>query len=215
VISFALPADFNGVFVTGATQSNTVALAAAREWAYARLGHNVAQDGVAGAPRVPVLAGAAHSSIDKALAILGLGRRSLERLPAIAGCTAVDIHALGGRLGELAGSPAIVVASAGEVNTGDFDDIAAIAALCRAHGAWLHVDGAFGLFAALSPRHADRLRGIDAADSITTDLHKWLNVPYDSGLVLCRQPELQRRVFRATSAYLGDSPDPLHLTPEN
>jgi len=212
---FGLPADHEGVFVTGATQSNTVALATAREWAYARLGHDAAEDGLAGAPRVAVLAGAAHSSIDKSLAVLGLGRRSLERLALLPGRTALDMGALSRRLGELSGQPAIVVASAGEVNTGDFDDLAAAAAICREHGAWLHVDGAFGLFAALSPKHAGRLRGVEEADSITTDLHKWLNVPYDAGVVFCRRPDLTRRVFRATSAYLGDSPDPLHLTPEN
>lgn len=212
---FGLPADFAGAFVSGATQSNTVALAVARGWAYARLGHDVAQDGLAGAPRVPVLTGAAHASVDKALAILGMGRRSLERLPTLPGRMAVDVSALEARLRTLDGGPAIVVASAGEVNTGDFDDIAAVSALCREHGAWLHVDAAFGLFAALSPGHAGRLRGVEGADSVTTDLHKWLNVPYDAGLVFCRRPELQRSVFRATSAYLGDSPDPLHMTPEN
>jgi hypothetical protein len=160
---FGLPADHEAVFVTGATQSNTVALATAREWAYARLGHDAAEDGLAGAPRVAVLAGAAHSSIDKSLAVLGLGRRSLERLALLPGRTALDMGALSRRLGELSGQPAIVVASAGEVNTGDFDDLAAAAAICREHGAWLHVDGAFGLFAALSPRHAGRLRGVEGA----------------------------------------------------
>ena len=212
---FGLPGDFAGVFVSGATQSNLVALATARQSVYARLGHDIAQQGLTAAPPLRVLAGAAHSSILKAMAVLGLGRDALQPVATRPGRTAVDIEAMAGTLAAREGRPTIVVASAGEVNTGDFDDLAALADLCARHGAWLHVDGAFGLFAALSPEHASRLRGVERADSITVDLHKWLNVPYDSALVFTRVPEAQRAVFRASSAYLGDSTDPLHYTPEN
>lgn len=212
---FGLPDRFAGVFVSGATQSNLVALATARQAVYARLGHDIAQQGLAVAPPLRVLAGAAHSSILKAMAVLGLGRDALQPVATQPGRTAVDVDAMAIALAARAGQPSIVVASAGEVNTGDFDDLDALADLCARHGAWLHVDGAFGLFAALSPEHAPRLRGIERADSVTVDLHKWLNVPYDSAVVFTRMPEAQRAVFRASSAYLGDSTDPLHYTPEN
>lgn len=212
---FGLGAEFTGYFVSGATQSNTVAMATARQWAYAKLGRDVAEDGLVGAPSLRIVGGAPHSSLGKALSVLGLGRGSIETLPCLPGRTAVDIDALARRLADRDGRPTIVLASAGEVNTGDFDDLAAIAALCARHEAWLHVDAAFGLFAALDPSRAPWLAGIERADSVTVDLHKWLNVPYDSALVYTRHPALQRQVFRAASAYLGDSPDPLHHTPEN
>lgn len=212
---FGLPEDFAGVFVSGATQSNLVALATARQAVYARLGHDIAQQGLASAPPLRVLAGAAHSSILKAMAVLGLGRDALQSVATLPGRTAVDVSAMANALDSDGGRPTIVVASAGEVNTGDFDDLAALADLCTQHDAWLHVDGAFGLFAALSPDHASRLRGVEHADSVTVDLHKWLNVPYDSAVVFTRDRDAQRAVFRASSAYLGDSADPLHYTPEN
>ena len=212
---FGLPDDFAGVFVSGATQSNLVALATARQAEYARFGHDIAQQGLSAAPPLRVLAGAAHSSILKAMAVLGLGRDALQPVATLPGRTAVDVAAMATALASGEGRPTIVVASAGEVNTGDFDDFAALAELCARRGAWLHVDGAFGLFAALSPEHASRLRGIERADSVTVDLHKWLNVPYDSAVVYTRDREAQRAVFRASSAYLGDSSDPLHYTPEN
>lgn len=212
---FGLGEEFAGYFVSGATQSNTVALATARQRLYAQRGHDVAEQGLAGAPQLRVLGGAPHSSILKAAAILGIGRRHVEVLRCLPGRTAVDPDALAERLADGGERPTLVVASAGEVNTGDFDDIAALAALCRRHGAWLHVDGAFGLFAALDPAQAGRLAGLALADSVTVDLHKWLNVPYDSALVYTRHPSLQRQVFRASAAYLGDTPDPLHYTPEN
>ena len=212
---FGLPDHFAGAFVSGATQSNLVALATARQAVHARLGHDVAQQGMASVPPLRVLAGAAHSSILKAMAVLGLGRDALQPVATLPGRTAVDVEAMATALAARDGQPSIVVASAGEVNTGDFDDLEALADLCARHGAWLHVDGAFGMFAALSPEHAPRLRGVERADSVTVDLHKWLNVPYDSAVVYTRAPEAQRAVFRASSAYLGDSTDPLHYTPEN
>lgn len=212
---FGLGAGMTGYFVSGATQSNTVALATARQWAYRRLGIDVAEQGLAGAPPIRVIGGMPHSSLGKAMSILGLGRARLETVPCLPGRTAVDPAALARRLADGGDAPTVVLASAGEVSTGDFDDLVALAELCRAHGAWLHVDGAFGLFAALDPERAPLLRGLEHADSVTVDLHKWLNVPYDSALVYTRHPALQREVFRAAAAYLGDAPDPLHHTPEN
>lgn len=212
---FGLSPQMRGWFVSGATASNTVALATARQTLYHHLGIDTAEHGLHGAPPLRVVGGAPHSSIAKAMSVLGLGRAQLHGAGCLPGRTAVDPAKLAAVLAADRDRPTVVVASAGEVNTGDFDDLTALAALCREHGAWLHVDAAFGLFAALSPRHAARLAGIDDADSVTVDLHKWLNVPYDSALVYTRHPERQRDVFRASSAYLGDSPDPLHYTPEN
>lgn len=200
---FGLGPDMRGHFVSGATAANLVSMATARQWAK----HKAAQ-----APTV--FAGAAHSSITKAMAITGIGRERLVPVKTLPGRTAVDPEALRAALASHAG-PAIVVASAGEVNTGDFDDLRALADICEQHGAWLHVDGAFGLFAAFDDQLAPRIAGIHRADSVTVDLHKWLNVPYDSAIVYTRRPDLQREVFAATSAYLGDDPDPLHYTPEN
>jgi glutamate/tyrosine decarboxylase-like PLP-dependent enzyme len=201
--AFGIPAAMHGQFVSGATAANLVCLATAREWA-----------ATLGTGRAAVFAGAAHSSILKAMSITGLGRDAHRAVATLPGRTAVDVEALERALAQHDG-PAIVVASAGEVNTGDFDDLAALADLCARYGAWLHVDGAFGLFAALLPELAPRLAGIERAHSITVDLHKWLNVPYDSALAFTSRPDLQRSVFAASSAYLGSDPDPLHYTPEN
>lgn len=214
---FGLPDTFHGAFVTGATMANAVALAAARQWVGHRLGVDVGEDGLASLPRIPVLAGAPHASIGKALSILGMGRGALERLACVPGTRCLDPNALARRLDTLeesGGPPAIVVASAGEVNTGEFDDLVALAEICGTR-AWLHVDGAFGLFAACDPAQASKLAGLERADSIATDGHKWLNVPYDAGLVFTRHLDLQEQVFRAVASYLGDNPDLLHRTPEN
>lgn len=212
---FGLPAAFEGAFVSGATQANLVGLATARQWAGERQGVDVSDAGLAALPRVPVLAGAPHASVLKALSVLGLGRQSVERVPCLPGRQAVDVGAVARRLRAQAGAPAILVASAGDVNTGDFDDLEALAGLAAEHGAWLHVDGAFGLFAACDPARAGLLAGLARADSVATDAHKWLNVPYDSGLVFTRHLALQEKVFRAVAAYLGAGPDFLHRTPEN
>jgi glutamate/tyrosine decarboxylase-like PLP-dependent enzyme len=212
---FALIDDFEGAFVSGATQANLVALATARQWALQQYGHDASEEGLWNAPCIPVLAGTPHASILKSLSMLGMGRRSVEYIPSLPGRQAVDPAALAQRLAANDGKPAIVVASAGEVNTGDFDDLEALGKLCRTYGAWLHVDGAFGLFATCDPAHAHLLRGLNTADSITTDGHKWLNVPYDSGIVFTRHITLQEQVFKAAAAYLGDGPDLLHRTPEN
>ncbi|GHO78813.1 aspartate aminotransferase family protein [Ktedonobacter sp. SOSP1-85] len=212
---FALSDDFDGVFVSGATQANLVALATARQWAFQRLGHDPSEEGLWNMPRIPVFGCVPHASILKALSILGMGRKAVEYVPCLPGRQAIDPAALAQRLAAAGGKPAIVIASAGEVNTGDFDDLETLASLCQTYGAWLHVDGAFGLFAACDPSRSHLLRGLNAADSITTDGHKWLNVPYDSGLIFTRHVALQEQVFKAVAAYLGAGPDLLHRTPEN
>ena len=211
---FGLDTALQGHFVSGATAANLVALATARQALHRRSGMDTSTLGLHAAPPIRIVGGAPHSSIAKAASILGLGRAAVHSVACLPGRTAVDPAALEATLAA-SDAPTIVVASAGEVNTGDFDDIAALADLCERYGAWLHVDGAFGLFAAFSSEHRARLAGVDRADSVTVDLHKWLNVPYDGAMAYTRHPDVQRDVFRASAAYLGDTPDPLHFVPEN
>ena len=215
---FGLPEAFTGVFVTGATQSNLVGLAVARQWAAAQAGHDVAQQGLYGLPPLPLLSGAAHSSIYKVAAVLGMGRDQVQTVAPLPGREAIDPQALETVLRKLKGRPAVVIANAGTVNSTDFDDLRALAALKEKYPFWLHVDAAFGGFAAVVPALVDRVAGWEQADSITIDAHKWLNVPYDAAMLFTRHQALQADVFKNSAAYLGplgDRPDFVHLTPEN
>ncbi|MEM6673020.1 MAG: pyridoxal-dependent decarboxylase [Planctomycetota bacterium] len=199
------PRAWTGTLTTGATAANFTGLGAARQWWGERLGVDVAEEGLAGLPRPVVLAGGyVHASAVKALAMLGIGRRSLERFTAD-NRGAVDLEALSRRLDALDGAPAIVVATAGEVNAGRFDPIDELADLCDTHDAWLHVDGAFGLFARATPRTASLARGIERARSIASDAHKWLNVPYDCGFAFVRDRALLAKTFRMVADYLPGS----------
>jgi glutamate/tyrosine decarboxylase-like PLP-dependent enzyme len=207
---FNLPFSWSGTVTTGATMANLSGLAAARQWASLQLGFDAARDGLGGHPSIPVISSTeAHQSAIKALGILGLGRNSLTLIPSRDGV--IDLAAFDRAL-EATSGPAIVIANAGEVNTGAFDPIREMAQSCAAHtaGAWLHVDGAFGLYAALSPAHRPLLDGIDLADSVASDAHKWLNVPYDCGLVFVRDPAYLRGAFSTAAAYLsGDHSSPV------
>lgn len=212
-----LPDAFSGVFVTGATMSNFVGLAMARQWLGHHRGIDVAAEGVGALGEVPIFSATAHSSVFKSLAMLGLGRNHLRSVDTLPEREAVDVKALRAAL-EACDGPAIVVANAGTVNTTDFDDLQAILELRRDHAFWLHVDGAFGAIAACSDTYRPLLAGLEGADSVTVDAHKWLNVPYDSALLLTRHFPLQGEVFRSMAPYLEAEIRPqtfLHLTPEN
>jgi glutamate/tyrosine decarboxylase-like PLP-dependent enzyme len=195
-----LPRDASIGFVTGTQMGSVTGLAAARFRVLQRAGWDVGRDGLSGAPRVRVLVGhKRHVTLDRALRLLGLG--APEVLPAD-DQGRMDVGELERALAAGHG-PTIVSAQAGEVNTGAFDDFEAVADATEAAGAWLHVDGAFGLWAAASPELRRLTRGAERADSWVTDTHKWLNVPYDSALVLCADPEAHRAAMTVTAAYLA------------
>jgi glutamate/tyrosine decarboxylase-like PLP-dependent enzyme len=206
-----LPATCGGGFVTCATMGNFSGLAAARHTLLAHQGWDVEAQGLFGAPPITVVVGdEVHVSALKALTMLGLGRDRVVRVP-------VDDQ---GRmradaLPSLTDST-IVCIQAGNVNTGAFDPAEEICAAARAAGAWVHVDGAFGMWAAAAPDRAHLVAGLENADSWATDAHKWLNVPYDSGLVFVRDASALKASLSASAAYLVQDEDriPYHYTPE-
>jgi glutamate/tyrosine decarboxylase-like PLP-dependent enzyme len=196
-----IPASASVGFVTGAQAANTVGLAAGRSEVLRRHGWDVAQDGLFGAPPVAVVAGAErHATVDRALRLLGFGERAICEVPSTP-TGAIDAEALAATLAAENG-PAIVCAQAGNVNTGACDDLQSVAAASRAAGAWLHVDGAFGLWAAASPRTYPLVAGLELADSWACDGHKWLNVPYDSGYAFCAHPEVHATAMAYVASYL-------------
>jgi glutamate/tyrosine decarboxylase-like PLP-dependent enzyme len=215
---FGLPASWSGVLTSGATAANFTGLAAARRWWGSRHGVDVEEDGLSRLPEVPVLAsGYVHASAVKALAMLGIGRRHVHTFSADA-TGRLDRAALEVALRALGGAPAILIATAGDVNAGGFDPLAAMADLAEEHGAWLHVDGAFGLFAAVSPTTSALVEGIGRAHSVAVDGHKWLNVPYDCGAAFVHDANVHAGAFTASAAYLGgaepDRPVYSNLAPE-
>lgn len=213
---FGLDDAFFGAFVTGATMSNFVSLAQGRQWVGEQHGIDFSNEGLGSVP-VRIVSGTAHSSTVKSLSMLGLGRNSLLRIPTLPDREAVDLEALEKTLRDLS-APVIVVANAGTVNTVDFDDLEAIGRLKSKYSFWLHVDAAFGGFAAVSEKFRHLMKGINYADSVTIDAHKWLNVPYDAAMQFTRHKNLQLKVFQISAAYLSDpekSPDYFHYTPES
>jgi glutamate/tyrosine decarboxylase-like PLP-dependent enzyme len=213
-----LPAGASVGFVTGCHTANFTALAAARHEMLRRAGWDVEADGLNGSPLLRVVVGGeVHVSVLGALRMLGIGARQVVRAEAD-GQGRMRPEALDAvlRAGE---GPAIVCAQAGNVNSGAFDPLDEVAHIARTHGAWLHVDGAFGLWAAASAALRRHTRGVELADSWATDAHKWLNVPYDSGIVFVAHPAAHRAAMSLTASYLVRSPDeprePMDWTPES
>jgi len=199
---FELPASWDGVVTTGATMANYTGLAAARRWWAQRHGVDIDARGFAGLPAVPVLSGGyIHPSATKALAMLGVGRETARRFVRD-DAGRVDLAALEDALRALRGAPAIIVGNAGEVNTGDFDPLERLADLAERYGSWLHVDGAFGLFARVTPRAAHLAAGAERAHSVIADGHKWLNVPFDAGFAFVRDVSLLDAAFTIGAPYL-------------
>lgn len=212
-----LPEGVSTGFVTGAQMANTTALAAARHHLLAQVGWDVERDGLHGAPRVRVLAGAQrHATIDRALRLLGIGTAALEPL-AVDREGRMDVGALTAALRSGAG-PTIVCAQLGDVNTGALDPVGAICDVAHEHGAWVHVDGAFGLWSRATPQLRPDTAGAERADSWVTDAHKWLNVPYDCGMVFCAHPAAHAGAIGTRASYLvhdeGGARDAMDWNPE-
>ena len=208
---FNFPSNSAGAFVTGATMANFTALGAARYKVLKNIGWDVESDGLFGAPPINVIVGEeAHPSLFRSLGLLGLGRSRVIKVPADEqGRMRFD------KLPKIKG-PTIVCTQAGNVNTGSFDPIKNICNAAHEAGAWVHVDGAFGLWAKASPKYSHLAEGLEDADSWATDAHKWLNVPYDSGLAFIKDAEALRSSLYLTAPYLpqGEHREPSHFVPE-
>ena len=212
-----IPPTASFAFVTGCQMAHTTCLAAARHAVLSRAGWDVERDGLTGAPAIRVLAGEArHATVDRSLRLLGLGSASVVEIPSDEQGR-MQVDELDGALRTNDG-PTIVCAQVGEVNTGSVDPVPEIAALAAEAGAWLHIDGAFGLWAAASPAFRHLVAGIERADSWATDAHKWLNVPYDCGIAFVADPEPHRAAMAVQAAYLVQDPgaarDEMDWTPE-
>jgi glutamate/tyrosine decarboxylase-like PLP-dependent enzyme len=207
-----LPAGTGGGFVSGATMANVTCLAAARDAVLSRHGWDAAGQGLVGAPPVTVVVGAeVHTTVRKALGLVGLGRDRATILP-VDNQGRIDPRALPALRG-----PALVCLQAGNVNSGASDPFMPLIGWARDHGAWVHVDGAFGLWAAASPATCGQVAGIAGADSWATDAHKWLNTTYDCGVALVRDPRVLRSAMEASAAYLPAEigREPMHFTPQS
>ncbi|CAM1339186.1 pyridoxal phosphate-dependent decarboxylase family protein [Tenacibaculum aestuarii] len=217
---FNLPNNFIGGFVTGATMSNFTCLGVARQWVGKQLGKDFAKDGIT--ERINVLSAVPHSSSIKTLSMLGIGSKNIEKIKTEQGNReSIDVEDLKLKINSLNGEPFILITSAGTVNTVDFDDFIAISELKEKHNFWWHIDGAFGAFAACSPKYRHLISGWENADSITIDCHKWLNVPYESAVFFVKEQHkvLQTETFQNSNApYLGNPLDNfnyLNFLPEN
>ena len=209
---FGLPAGTTGTFVTGATLASFTALAAARHELLRRCGWDAGANGLFGAPPITVVVSEeSHASIGRALALLGLGRERVLRVP-----TDRQGRMRAEMLPRPVAGPALVCTQAGNVNTGAFDPLSAVCDWAQRHDAWVHVDGAFGLWAAVAPQYAHLTTGLARADSWATDGHKWLNVPYDCGIALVRNADALRGAMAMSAAYLPPSAlrDPMHHGPD-
>lgn len=200
---FALPQSFNGIFTTGATSANVLAAFTSRQYAGQEQGIDVAKSGMAGLD-VDIFSATPHASMIKSLGFAGFGQNNWQKLSCKPDTESMDIRALEAALVGSKSRSRIVIASAATVTGTDFDDLEAIAILCKKYQAWLHVDAAFGIFERLLGKHERKTRGIEHADSITLDCHKWLNVPYDCGVFLTRHMDLLKACCDVSAPYLAN-----------
>ncbi len=211
-----LPTEASFALTTGCQMAHATALAAARNALYAGIGHDVEVEGLCDAPPLTLLTNdQRHGSIDRAARLLGLGSKALVAIPT-KGTGRIRPEALTQAL-IAHGGPKILVLNAGDLNLGAFDDFATLIPLAKAHGAWVHVDGAFGLWARLSPRFAPLVAGVELADSWATDAHKWLNTPIDCGLAFVKDDAAHRRAMAFRVSYItaaAEGRDPMDFTPE-
>ena len=212
-----LPASAGFALVTGCQLAHVTCLAAARHRLLARRGWDVEKDGLSGAPAIRVLTSTeVHTTVPRALRFLGIGERGMRKLAADEGGR-LRADALEAALAEAGDEPVIVVLQAGDLNTGSYDDFATLIPMAKRYGAWVHVDGAFGLWAAASAKLRHLMAGAEAADSWATDGHKWLNVPYDCGYAFVADTEAQRAAFSLKASYLThatDARDQMDWNPE-
>jgi glutamate/tyrosine decarboxylase-like PLP-dependent enzyme len=207
---FHLPKQTSFALVTGCQMAHTTCLAAARSWLLKQHGWDVELQGMAGSPAITVLCGVRHATIDRTLRLLGFGDASIQTVRTKPGALEAALQALEGK-------PSLVLLQAGDVNTGTFDNFEELIPVARKYNAWTHVDGAFGMWAAASPRYEHLCRGMQAAHSWATDGHKWLNVPYDCGYAFVADPESHRASMSYHASYLSvhsGARDPLDWNPE-
>jgi glutamate/tyrosine decarboxylase-like PLP-dependent enzyme len=213
---FRLPASSSFALVTGCQMAHTTCLASARTWLLKRQGWEVERQGMSGSPQIQILCGVRHATIDRTVRLLGFGDQSVTKLRVNA-TGALDASALEEALREMDGQPAIVLLQAGDVNTGGFDDFETLIPIARKYGAWTHVDGAFGMWAAASPRFEPLVRGLEQAHSWATDGHKWLNAPYDCGYAFVAEPDAHQASMSYHASYLTQenvARDPMDWNPE-
>jgi glutamate/tyrosine decarboxylase-like PLP-dependent enzyme len=212
-----LPAHASFALVTGCQMAHATCLAAARHAILAKRGWDVEKQGLYSAPRIRVITSdKRHETFDRAIRLLGMGLAQVEYLPADSQGQ-LPANALEQALQADSSTPAIVLLQAGDVNTGKYDSFETLIPIAKRHGAWVHVDGAFGLWAAASPRYRHLVKGVADADSWATDGHKWLNVPYDCGYAFIADANAHRASMSSDAAYLtheGDARNPLDWTPE-
>lgn len=212
-----LPENASFALVTGCQMAHVTCLAAARHALLAKLGWNVEQRGLWGAPPIRILAnGQRHGTVDRAIRLLGMGREQIVDLSTDA-LGRVQPARLKAELQQSPASPAIVVLAAGDINTGAYDPFDDLIPIARSYGAWVHVDGAFGLWAAASEKYRHVLKGVEDADSWATDGHKWLNVPHDCGYAFVAHPEAHRASMSHRASYVtydSDARDEMDWNPE-
>jgi aromatic-L-amino-acid/L-tryptophan decarboxylase len=204
--AFDFPRESSGIFVTGSSMANMIAALVARTDV---LGEAVRTHGLRASPQLVGYASSeAHACIERAFEMAGIGSAALRRIP-VGSKRQLDVAALRTAIAQdrAAGlQPFLVVGTAGTVNTGAIDDLSALADLCAAEDIWFHIDGAFGALSVLSPHLKPLVKGLERADSVALDFHKWLQVPYDAGFFICRHPDLHRQTFMSTAAYLARAP---------